>query len=89
MTVSSASAQTYTGVTPPSLDGGATPVVGDGHAPVRPLQVASTPATRVVTAPVRSLALTGTDVISLVILGGFLVTLGLVITRRTRTRSTS
>ncbi len=83
-TMGSATAQTYTGVTPPNLGGATTPVVVAPAAPVRSVQVASAPVTRVATAPVDSLAFTGSDLVSMMALGGALLVLGLVMTRRTR-----
>jgi hypothetical protein len=85
LTMGSAAAQTYTGVTPPNLGGRTAPVVAP-TAQVQSVHVASAPAPRVVTAPVHSLAFTGADVISMLALGGALVVLGFFITRRTRTR---
>ncbi len=87
LTMGSATAQTYTGVTPPNLGGGTTPAVGVPAAPVRSVQVASAPVTRVATAPVHSLAFTGSDLVSMMVLGGALLVLGLVMTRRARAGS--
>ncbi|MGI8775856.1 MAG: hypothetical protein ACR2LJ_00355 [Acidimicrobiales bacterium] len=89
MTASSAWAQTYTGVTPPGLRGPGAPAVVTQAPPVRSVQVASAPAPHVSTAAGHSLALTGMDVIGLVVLAGLLVLLGVVITRTTRSQSPS
>jgi len=88
MTASSAWAQTYTGVTPPSLRGPGAPAVVTQAAPVRSVQVASAPASHA-TAAGHSLAFTGLDVIGLVVLAGLLVLLGVAITRTTRRQSAS
>ena len=84
-----ASAQTYTGVTPPTLTGGNSQVVGERPGPARTVRIASEPASRAASAPVNRFAVTGTDVAGLVVLGGSLVAVGLVMTRRSRPRSTS
>ena len=85
----SAQTQTYTGVTPPRLSSAPAPVVVEQGVAVPSLRVASAPATRVASAPVSRLALTGTDVVSLALIGGSFIALGLVITRRGRIRSNS
>ena len=88
LTAAPASAQTYTGVTPPKLTGGPTQVVGERPGPDRTIRIASAPGTGAASAPVTRFAVTGTDVAGLVVLGGSLIAVGLVMTRRSRTRST-
>lgn len=88
-----ATAQTYVGVTPPQVGGRLTgPGGGASSAPaavqpqvVRSQVIASQPA-HVAKAPVRGLAVTGADLLLLVLLAVPLILLGLAITRGARAR---
>ena len=87
---SAASAQTYTGVTPPdvgqvlSTSGQRTPVLASPQGEVLASQVSSPAAAAAPQAQVRSLALTGADIAGLVLIAVPLIALGAVITRSAR-----
>jgi hypothetical protein len=89
-TGSAASAQTYTGVTPPnvgqvlSTTGQRTPVVASPPGEVLASQVSSPAAAAAPQAQVRSLALTGADIVGLVLIAGSLIAVGAVFTRSAR-----
>lgn len=86
LAASPASAQTYTGVTPPALGN----VLGDSGSAGDPVgQVLAAQATRSggTQAEVPRLAFTGADIASLVAMAGALIGVGLVLARRARVRS--
>lgn len=81
-------AQTYTGVQPPTVGAGLANSgqgVATGPAVVLPAQVSSAPApTGAVQAPVSRLALTGADILRLVLFAIPLILVGAVFTRQAR-----
>ena len=88
----------YTGVAPPTLGGtllstgeigGVLAITGERVTPsVVPLQVAGGSVAAAQQAPVGGLAFTGADITGMVLIGLSAVTLGAVLTRRARPRST-
>ncbi|MEA2687176.1 MAG: hypothetical protein QOE93_2371 [Actinomycetota bacterium] len=87
-------AQTYTGVTPPTLGpvlagGGAGAGVGGIGSPennIRPASVSAPLAENVGTGPTRALAFSGTDVAMLVLFAVPLILVGMALVRGVRTR---
>jgi hypothetical protein len=79
----------YTGVTPPSV-GNVLSITGERPATgnVLPLQVSSGVVPGAPQASTRGLAFTGADVVSLVVLALVAMTVGVVLTRRGRPRTT-
>ena len=89
LTTTSASAQTYIGVTPPVVSTGETATVGSGQPQVAVLavRVSGGPTEVVAQAPVGTLAFTGSDIASLVLLALSLVVAGSLIAKVSHRRS--